>query len=124
METKTKSHPIINFIKSIFEKLGNTAFFSILSPDTSSSIGDDYLNDSESFEKYTATAADEAGYSKTQFAAIKHAFKTSKDNVISDLEKSTDQVPVKKGKFEVDEDELTPASHSEVVERPMGRERD
>lgn len=125
METKTKSHPIINFIKSIFERFSDTALFSIMHPDSSSSIGDDYLDDPKSFDKYTETAADEAGLSKTQYAAIKEAFKTSQ-TIVNDLEIDTKQEPAKKGKFEVDPDELEeiqPAEHAEVIERPSGRDR-
>ena len=125
METKQKSHPIINFIKRMFAKFGDTALFAIVHTDPSSSIGDEYLDDPKSFDKYTETAADEAGLSKTQYAAIKEAFNTSK-GIINDLEADTKQEPAKKGKFEVDPDEMeeiVPAEHAEVTERPSGRDR-
>ena len=43
METKAKSNPVISFFKWIFEKLSNSAVFSILTTNYSSTIVDDYL---------------------------------------------------------------------------------
>lgn len=113
MEPKTSTNPIINFIRNFFSSLSNTALLSILNTDSTSIMGDEYLDDnSEEFSKYKNSIAEEAGYSVTQAASIEEAFKTATSN-IKDLEVSTNPIPKNKGKFEVSPEEL---SEVEIVE--------
>ena len=50
MEAKVKSNPIMNFIRKILDKLSNSALFSVLSTDSSSTMGDEYLEDDDVLE--------------------------------------------------------------------------
>ena len=99
METQQKSNPIINFIRALLEKLGNTALFSILRPNSSATMGDEYLNNKEDLNKYTQAAADEIGMSRTRYKATKEAFDASKGR-IDDLIVITSQGESKKSIFD------------------------
>lgn len=107
MEPQINTNPIINFIKNVFNKLSNTALLSILSTNSSATIGDEYLENSTDLTKYKESAAEEAGYSKTQAEGIDKAFETAINN-IKTLETSTTQIPAEKdNKFEVFPEELS-----------------
>ena len=95
MEPQINTNPIINFIKNVFNKLSNTALLSILSTNSSATIGDEYLENSTDLIKYKESAAEEAGYSRTQAEGIDKAFETAINN-IKTLETSTTQIPVER----------------------------
>lgn len=120
MEAKVKSNPIMNFIRKILDKLSNSALFSVLSTDSSSTMGDEYLEDDDVLDTYKKQAATEAGLSQIDFKSIDQAFRTSRENVI-DLEISTTTLPKEKGAFEVDEEDLEPDSTAEVKQRPAAK---
>lgn len=116
MEEMEKKHPVRDFFKRLFEKLSESALFSVLGTNASSTIGDDYLEDDASLTEYKAQAAEEAGLSDTSFQSIDAAFRAAKNN-LSDLETAVTAVPREKGKFEVAAEELNPDPQAEVVER-------
>ena len=98
---------------NIFSRLSNTALLSVLKTDSTSIMGDEYLDDdSKEFSKYKSSIAEEAGYSITQAESIEEAFRTATKN-IQDLEVSTNPIPKNKDKFEVSPEEL---SEVEIVE--------
>ena len=52
MEPKINTNPIINLIRNIFSRLSNTALLSVLNTDSTSIMGDEYLDDdSKEFSK-------------------------------------------------------------------------
>jgi len=113
VEPKINTNPIINLIRNIFSRLSNTALLSVLNTDSTSIMGDEYLDDdSKEFSKYKSSIAEEAGYSITQAESIEEAFRTATKN-IQDLEVSTNPIPKNKDKFEVSPEEL---SEVEIVE--------
>lgn len=114
METKTKSNPVISFLKRIFERLSNSALFSVLSTNASSTIGDQYLEDSEDFDAYKRQAAEETGLTDSEYKSLEEAFRTAGDNVYA-LEQETIQVPKHSPKSGLDK--VTPEPQAEVVQR-------
>ena len=120
MEPKINTNPIINLIRNIFSRLSNTALLSVLNTDSTSIMGDEYLDDdSKEFSKYKSSIAEEAGYSITQAESIEEAFRTATKN-IQDLEVSTNPIPKNKDKFEVSPEEL---SEVEIVESEHNRRK-
>ncbi len=114
METKAKSNPVISFFKRIFEKLSNSAVFSILSTNASSTIGDDYLENGADFDAYKRQAADEAELTDAEYSSLEEAFRTASDN-LETLERETTQIPSNRAKSGLDP--ITPDPKAEVVQR-------
>lgn len=121
METKTKNNPVISFLKRIFDKLSNSAVFSILNTNTSSTIGDEYLENGADFDAYKRQAADEAELTEAEYSSLEEAFRTANDN-LGDLERETSQVQVNSIKSGLEP--ITPNPTAEVIQRtPQGIEK-
>ena len=114
METKTKSNPVISFFKRILERFSNSAVFSILNTNTSSTIGDDYLENGADFDAYKQQAADEANLTDADYRSLEEAFRTAESN-IGELEQATIQVPSNRAKSGLEP--ITPDPKAEVVQR-------
>lgn len=81
MEPKAKSNPVISFLKRIFDKISSSSLFSILTPNASSTIGDQYLVNSDDYDNYKRQSAEEAGLTAPEYTSIDEAFNTAMKNI-------------------------------------------